>query len=74
MALCKLCHWGFDEGLLAASAKYQVILSLQLSAKYNIPAHLPTLNGKVMSLPKEQAFWPNREALKRHREDVYRQR
>ena len=74
MALCKLCHWGFDEGLLAASAKYQVVTSPQLTADYNIPAHLPMLKDKLMSLPVEQAFWPDLKSLKRHREEVYRSR
>lgn len=74
MALCKLCHWGFDEGLLAASAKYQVVTSPQLNADYNIPAHLPLLKDKPMSLPSEQSFWPDLELLKTHRQDVYRSR
>ena len=74
MALCKLCHWGFDEGLLAASAKYQIVTSPQLSADYNMPAHLPSLKDKPMSLPVEQAFWPDLEALKRHRAEIYRAR
>jgi putative restriction endonuclease len=74
MALCKLCHWGFDEGLLSASAKYRVVISPQLSAGYNIPAHLPLLKNKPMLLPIEQAFWPAAELLKAHRQGVYRER
>lgn len=74
LALCKLCHWGFDEGLLMASAKYAVMTSSLLNANYNIPAHLPALKGKLMSLPSDQAFWPDLEALKQHRERFQRTR
>ena len=28
MALCGLCHWTFDEGLLGVSTKYRVVLSM----------------------------------------------
>lgn len=74
LALCKLCHWGFDEGLLAASAKNLVLTSLQLEAVYNIAAHLPGLAGRKIMLPKEPVYWPDGEALRWHREKVYRAR
>jgi putative restriction endonuclease len=27
MALCRLCHWTFDQGLLGVSSKYLLLLS-----------------------------------------------
>ena len=33
MALCRLCHWTFDKGLLTVSARYHVVASPQLSAQ-----------------------------------------
>ena len=74
MSLCKLCHWGFDEGLLAASAQYAVVVSGLVSATYNVPAHLPSLAGRGLKLPEEEAFWPSREGLKWHRQEIYRGR
>ncbi len=74
IALCKLCHWGFDEGLLAASAQNIVVVSGLVKADYNIPAHLPNLAGRPLTLPCEEAFWPSQEALKWHRQEVYRVR
>lgn len=71
MALCKLCHWGFDEGLLAASAHYAVVVSPRLEAHYNNPRHLRELKGKPMVLPKDRPLWPDLEALRRHRAEVY---
>lgn len=72
MSLCKLCHWGFDEGLLTSSANYSVTVSGVVKADYNTPMHLPSLAGRKLTLPVEQAYWPSLEALKTHREDVYR--
>jgi putative restriction endonuclease len=43
MALCKLCHWTFDKGLIGVSASYTVLLSPELTAGYNLPGHLITL-------------------------------
>lgn len=74
IALCKLCHWGFDEGLLTSSATYSVTVSGLVKAEYNAPMHLPSLAGRKLTLPAEEAYWPSLEALKTHREDVYRGR
>ena len=74
MSLCKLCHWGFDEGLLTASAQYAVVVSGLVNAAYNVPNHLPGLAGRALKLPDEEAFWPSLEGLKRHRQKIYRGR
>jgi len=74
MSLCKLCHWGFDEKLLAASAQYIVIVSGLVNGAYNVPNHLPSLAGRALKLPDEKAFWPSLEGLKRHRQGMYRGR
>jgi putative restriction endonuclease len=74
MALCQLCHWGFDEGMLGVSSRYLVLTSPQLEAEYNAPLHLPALQNKLLSLPTEQLYWPNTDALKTHREKTFRRR
>lgn len=74
MALCKLCHWGFDEGLLTASSQYAVIVSGLINADYNVSAHLPSLATRPLTLPTKQAYWPSHEALKWHKQKVYRGR
>ena len=40
VALCRLCHWGFDEGLLGADARRNILVSPQLSVAGNVPGHL----------------------------------
>jgi putative restriction endonuclease len=72
MALCRLCHWTFDEGLLSVSAKYLVVVSPELRIVSNIPAHLTTLESRPIIPPKEQELNPDLEALTWHRQNVFR--
>ena len=74
MALCQLCHWGFDEGMLGVTAKYTILTSPQLEAEYNVPLHLPGLKGKSLTLPAEPLFWPEVSGLEAHREETFRRR
>jgi len=72
MALCGLCHWTFDQGLLGVSAKYMVLLSGELRITQNVPGHLLTLESRSIIGPAEQALWPHLEALEWHRQKVFR--
>src|SRR6056297_2556048 len=72
LALCKLCHWAFDEGLMTVSGKYQVITSHQISITPNFPAHLQALSGRGMILPQKDIYNPDLESLKWHRTKVYK--
>ena len=63
LALCKLCHWSFDEGLLGVSQRYQVITSKALTAHNNIAGHLLTLHERPLVAP---------DALRWHREQCLR--
>lgn len=74
MALCQLCHWGFDEGMLGVSMKYSVVTSPQLEAEYNVPLHLLALKGKRLFLPTEPLFWPDAKALETHGKNIFRRR
>ena len=71
-ALCGLCHWTFDQGLLGVSAKYLVLLSGELRITQNVPGHLLTLESRSIIGPAEQALWPHLEALEWHRQNVFR--
>jgi putative restriction endonuclease len=72
MALCGLCHWTFDQGLLGVSAKYLVLLSGELRITQNVPGHLLTLESRSIIGPTEQALWPHLEALDWHHQIVFR--
>jgi putative restriction endonuclease len=74
LALCRLCHWTFDEGLLGVSSRYVVMSSPQLAISQNIPGHVLTLDGRGIIGPAEQPLWPDLDALSWHRQHVFRRR
>jgi putative restriction endonuclease len=73
MALCGLCHWTFDQGLLGISEKYLVLLSGELRITQNVPGHLLTLESRPIIGPAEPVLWPHVEALDWHRQNIFRQ-
>ncbi len=72
MALCRMCHWTFDEGLLGVSQVYEVIASRQLSTLDNLPGYLTNLEGRGIVGPTRKPLWPDTESLQWHRENVLR--
>jgi putative restriction endonuclease len=69
MALCKLCHWAFDEGVLGVSDNYNVITSRQIGIDPNVPGSLLTLYGRNIIPPSERDLWPAQEYLSWHRKE-----
>ena len=74
LALCRLCHWTFDEGLISVSWRYEVMTSPQLTTTRNVPGHLLTLAGRRIIGPAERPLWPDLDALSWHRQHVLRRR
>ncbi len=73
MALCRLCHWTFDEGLLGISPQsYEILVSPQLVAARNLPGHLPDVEGRLIVGPAETTLWPDPSSLEWHRRRVFR--
>jgi putative restriction endonuclease len=72
MALCRMCHWTFDEGLLGVSQVYEVIASKQLVVSNNLPGYLTNLEGRGIVGPGQELFWPDTESLRWHQENVLR--
>lgn len=73
IALCGLCHWAFDQGLLGISTKYLLLLSSELRITQNIPGHLLNLESRSIIGPFEQDLWPYPNSLEWHRQNIYRQ-
>jgi putative restriction endonuclease len=69
MALCKLCHWAFDEGMMGVSDGYNVITSRQIAANPNVPGFLLTLSGRGIIGPPDREFWPAQQYLAEHRRE-----
>jgi putative restriction endonuclease len=72
MALCRLCHWTFDEGMTSVSAKYTVLLSTELRTMTNVAGHLLTLESRPILGPVELKFMPDHKSLIWHRFNIYR--
>lgn len=72
MALCRMCHWTFDEGLLGVSEEYEIIASRQLGTPDNLPGYLTSLEGRGIVGPSQKPFWPNIESLRWHHENIFR--
>lgn len=67
MALCKLCHWAFDYGMMGVSDSYAVITSRQIAADPNVPGFLLTLTGRSIIPPPDRDLWPAQQYLAEHR-------
>ena len=67
MALCKLCHWGFDWGMLGVSDNYTVITSRAIGIDPNFPGLLTSLSGRGIIPPADRDKYPAREYLAEHR-------
>jgi putative restriction endonuclease len=72
LALSKLCHWVFERGLLTVTSDYVVKLSPELTAKYNTPGPLATLEGRSLLLPEDNRLYPEQEYLEYHRSNCFR--
>lgn len=69
MALCKLCHWAFDEGMMGVSDDYNVLTSRQIAADPNVPGFLLTLSGRGIIPPADRELWPAQQYLAEHRRE-----
>lgn len=72
LALCHLCHWTFDEGLVGVQDDYFIRISPQLAAEENLPGHLHTLGGRPLIGPQQKPLWPFPESLRWHRRNTFR--
>jgi putative restriction endonuclease len=71
MALCKLCHWSFDKGLMSVSKKYEVLVSKRIMVEQNYPGHILTLTDRPIFTPDKESFWPAQDNLHWHRNKIF---
>jgi putative restriction endonuclease len=69
IALCKLCHWAFDEGMMGVSVNYEVIVSSKIAVAPNVPGFLMTLKGRGIIGPKQRELWPDLQFIAEHRQE-----
>jgi putative restriction endonuclease len=71
LALCGVCHWTFDEGLLSLSDKWHILFSPYLERKDHQIGYLRTLKGTQMLLPEDDLLWPRLASLEWHRTEKF---
>lgn len=74
LALCRLCHWSFDEGLMGVGQDYEVLISLSVRQDNNFPGHMETLSGRGIFKPQDKKFWPDQNNLALHRKNTFRRK
>ena len=67
LALCRTCHWTFDERLLSVSQDYIVVTSKQLNVPGNLSGYLTSLEGRAIFVPTQESYRPDRDSLEWHR-------
>lgn len=72
LALCRLCHWSFDEGLMSVGLVYEVMVSRRVRMDQNMPGHMLTLADRPIFRPSEEHFWPAQENLNWHRRNAFK--
>jgi len=71
LALCRLCHWSFDQGLMSVGDKYEVLVSKRVQIEQNLPGHVLTLRDRHIFTPKEDQYWPAQDNLDYHRTKTF---
>lgn len=72
VALCKICHWSFNNGLLGIGKNHEVIIPTAIRLNGNLPGHLLIFKGRNVTKPKQKKFHPSAEGLKWHRDNILR--
>ena len=70
LALCRTCHWTFDERLLSVSRDYEVVTSKQLNVPGNLSGYLMNLEGRAIFVPSQESYRPDRDSLEWHRKHL----
>lgn len=70
LALCRTCHWTFDERLLSVSLDYKVVISKQLNVPGNLSGYLTNLEGRTIFVPTQESYRPDRDSLEWHRKNL----
>jgi putative restriction endonuclease len=71
LALCRLCHWSFDEGLMSVGDKYEVLVSKRVQIERNLPGHILTLRDRHIFTPNENQYWPAQDNFDYHRTKTF---
>jgi putative restriction endonuclease len=72
LALCRLCHRSFDEGLMSVGKNYEVLVSRRVRTDRNIPGHMMTLTDRPIFRPEDEVYWPGLENIEWHQKHTFK--
>jgi len=72
LALCRLCHWSFDQGLMSVNREYEVLVSSRVRTDRNIPGHMMTLAERPIFRPGDEVYWPGLENITWHQKHTFK--
>ncbi|MFN2453144.1 MAG: HNH endonuclease [Pyrinomonadaceae bacterium] len=67
LALCKLHHWAFDNGLISIDDKFRLLVSTLFEESGNEAFLLRCLQAQPILLPKQKPFFPSLATILWHR-------
>jgi len=71
LALCGVCHWTFDEGLLSVTEEWRLRFSQYLEQKGQNIGYLKGIRDDKIMLPQRKLLWPRQDSLEWHRTKVF---
>lgn len=71
LALCKLHHWAFDNGLISIDDKFCMLVSTAFEESGNEAFLLRRLKSQTIFLPKQKPFRPSLTMIRWHRQNQY---
>ena len=72
IALCPNLHRAFDKGVISVDDDYRVIISQTFVENEKSAYSLKALEGRQISLPKDEQYLPNLEAFAWHRVNMFK--
>jgi putative restriction endonuclease len=72
LALCRTHHWAFDSGIFTLTDNYEVLLSPLVEQAESHNFTLLEMEKKPILLPSNEIIYPHQEAIKWHRQNIWR--
>lgn len=72
VSLCKNHHWAFDRGWFTIDDTYKIIVAQDLQEDSPHAKPMKEFNGEQILLPAVDQYWPKLEAIRWHRQNVFR--
>lgn len=65
-------HSVFDAGYVTIDEQYRFVVSERVKTEFNNGTEYRRLHGSQLAVPRETSSWPDREALRWHNENIFR--